>query len=388
MREKIRVQSRVNLAWVVVGSLSVVSCGEAKKEVERATGLVSFTPQQKSDVEEQTANQLQDAVDAVSAVDAGGVALGLDDTGASDRSPTRTCVKDSDTQVTVTNTSNWNEEGSKAGGQLTRTFTKTVDSTITNIWSRAPDATEALDCTAGNTVKVRWLQAAEVNGLALNVTGNKTHSVNVTWSGTRRNGQAVTLDLNRTFVANGSRSISHGDHAYADGTSLSFVRTITSDVKRTLSGTRRKKDGLPTETETFSLEHQVVVSGEAPLKVKTEFDLSAGLSGTRTWSQKTIQSGTVSSSSDESATRIVSKFNNVVFTAGECIPTSGTITGSIFPKEPADAEATDTFTITFGDASADSGVSLSLNEGEAADFPAVEEQLEGCEFSKLLKIKP
>jgi hypothetical protein len=376
------------LVLISLSSGALVSCGDSDEE-EKQTIIVPalISGEEQSNVEEQAASQLQDAVDAISAVDAGGISLALEDEAGNGRSPTRSCVKDSDTQVTVTSTLVSTEEGTREAGRLNGLFKKSMDSTVTDVWTRAPGATEAIECSVGNNAKVRWTQASEVNGLSLNVSVNRSHSVQVTWSGSRRNGEVISLDTSRTFVSSGTRSITHSDHSFVEGNSLSFIRTITSEVSRNLSGSRRKQGGLSGETEPFSLVHQVVVSEESPLKVKTEFDLTGGQSGSRSWTQKTIESGTATSTSDESGTRVVSTFSNVVFAAGGCIPQSGTVSGSIFPKDPADAEATSTFVITFG-AETDSTVSIAYDGGEAVDYPAAEEYLEGCDFSNLLRVKP
>jgi hypothetical protein len=222
---------------------------------------------------------------------------------------------------------------------------------------------------------VSWIDSAQVNGLKLVASIDDSATITTDLTGTTRKGETITLKLERTRTAKGTRTVTHSDHATAD-TAFSFVRTVESSVERTVSGTR-KTPGSKTGTESFSIALTNATAASAPLKIKTEISKT-----TKDWTTKTIQSGTFVSTSTAKKQRVESTFSNVVFNSGECTPVSGTISGKVFEAEAAaDATPLTTFVLTFG-ADTDSGVTIAYDGKTAEDFPTAADYLQSCSFGK------
>jgi hypothetical protein len=362
---------KLSSLYVVAASMAV-SCGKDSKRSNAETVDAAST----ANSEEQTGAQLQEASEAIEAIESASTGAGATGTTDDPTEPVRTCTVSTtgDGAVTVAETLKYDVEKSVEGGKLTRKTQTIVDSTRQRVWTPAAGAA-ALTCSAVKTVGVNWTDTAQVNGLKLVSTIDDSATISTDLTGTSRKGETVTLKLERKRTAKGTRTVTHSDHAAAD-TAFSFVRTVESSFERTVSGTR-KTPGSKTSTESFSIALTNSTAANAPLKIKTEISKTE-----KTWTSKTIQSGTFVSKSTAKKQRVESTFTNVVFNSGECTPVSGTIAGKVFEVDAAaDATPLTTFVLTFG-ADTDSGVTIAYDGKTAEDFPTAADYLQSCSFGK------
>lgn len=351
----------------------IAACGTAEDQLDEAVS--AFTPQARATSEEQTASQLQDVVEALETVDASAVFLALLDEEAAP--PERTCTVNTDGTVTVEQTKEKQNSVEKEGRNLNRVMSRTMTMKFVNIWTPA-EGQGSLECNSGGQLSLDWRSPSAVNGLQLASTVNHSRQGTVVTQGTLPNGTEINMNLSRTDTAQGSREITHSDHELSD-TGFAFVRTISSQVTRTMSGTRRDPEGDRFATEEFSITHANSTDPENPLKVRTVWSLSE-----QKWTSKTVQSGTIISTNSEEGNRIVSQLSGVEFENGNCIPISGQVQGEVFALDSDDENAQSSFVILFGQ-DTESTVSISYDGAESEDFPTVEEYLEGCVFQRAVR---
>ncbi|MEK7689613.1 MAG: hypothetical protein AAB425_01185, partial [Bdellovibrionota bacterium] len=195
------------------------------------------------------------------------------------------------------------------------------------------------------------------------INGTRTHSrtMTVTASGSQ------TPSTSTATIA-GTRTVTWAKSTGTVSTTITRTKTHTGSVTRTKSFT--KKDG-----STGSLNHTHAVTATAPIVISVARNATSGALIT-----KTIVSGTMVSTNNTDSSHVDSAYTNVVFdfaSSDVCLPTSGTIAGSVFAS--GETTASKTYVITFG-ATTDSGVSIAYDGGTAEDYPDYE--FKGCELER------
>ncbi len=370
-------------ACVLGGAFVAVALGACNKDSGGGRSGQSITPTeaQKANASEQTGAQVQEAVEAIEAVETSTTALGLAAGDSDNMAPTVTCTPSTtdDGKVTVVEKRDFEVVRENSNQRLTRSLTMTMDSTRTRVWT-PPSGGAALGCNQANRANIDWSNAAAVNGLNMAVTIDETRSMDLDFALTRQNGAKLEWTLERAVEVDGTRNVDHSEHSVS-GTTLSILRTVSSNVTRQESGTRRKGGGAAgaqtgVETEDYSMTHTNTTAEDAPMKIRTVID-----TGTKKWTQKTIESGTFESTESSSSQKVTSVFENVVFAADSCLPTGGTIKGTV---TNAEGQQLQSFVITFG-TETDSKVSIAYDGGEAQDFPTASEYADGCSFANWSK---
>lgn len=272
---------------------------------------------------------------------------------------TRTCTE-SATGVAVKRTFTHSGNVSASLGKASISKTWELTSNQTNTWTN-PTAGEAIKCTAATGVaKIDFSKAANVEGAKLVI--NVDRSLSSSSSRTNRKGE--TFASSRSITAKGERSITWGKPTVDSNAGTATVdKTITSKVTRTLDFKRANDKNTKVDVS-------VEVKSAAPMVVSVVRSTTSGA-----WISKTVKSGTIITTNNTDGSRMESKWENVVWAKGKCIPTGGTITRSAFEKDGTTAKAT--AVIKFGQ-DTDSTVSISRNGGAAEDFAEYGEAMEGC----------
>lgn len=351
----------------ILGTMVLLSCSRDKGD---GNGGVTISLSQQSSATEQTGAQVQEAVEAIEAVESSTSATGVAADNAA-TAPSVTCTPSAagDGKVTVQEVRDYEVERTAGGRKITRKITQDVNSTRTRVWT-PPTGGAAITCNLAKRAAISWSNSAAVNGLSMEASIDDSKAGTVALSGTLLNGQTLSLTLNRNTKAKGKRTVTHSDLEVSAST-LTMLRTVSSNVTRTDTGTRFK-EGSKTETESYTLSHENSTAEGAPLKIRTVMDRT-----TFNWTRKTIESGTFKSKNSDSGQTVESTFANVVFTAESCLPSAGTITGQVLDNSGAKIQS---FVITFG-ANTDSEVSISYDGGEALDFPTAADYSQSCSYA-------
>ena len=294
-------------------------------------------------------------------------------------------VADSDITVTRACTSNtpatgdvevvWNRSGTGTKtvtrGKWTIVHTMTASGTETRDW--VPPTGQTISCTAKSYAGINWSNTSLVNGLKLTSTiTNRIHNMSVSRTNSKTNATSTVTHNNTT---NGTRSVTWSNPTVTAGTSTTTI-TLTKSITLNTTTTSTSTAVSGTDVTTTAT---VATDSSAPLSI-TVTRSGTTASGT-TIQSKSVDSGTIIHT-DAAGIVTKSAFAKVVYdlsstSSNKCIPTGGTITGSIYASATA-TTATKTFVINFNDTTVDSGISISYDGGSAQDYNYSNE---GCDLA-------
>ncbi|MBM4253538.1 MAG: hypothetical protein FJ146_16340 [Deltaproteobacteria bacterium] len=339
--------------------LLLISCGRATEErKETTTGTASTGTPSNVTVGTLAFELADDATDAIND-DASG--SGIDLLGADARSFTRAknCVA-ADGKAVVAVTFAGTSERTVKRANITATLTITASGKETRTWM--PPAGQTLACNAaGTAAKITWQDQSLTTGLVTQVSVDKSRVFTRSVRTPRR-----ALQTASNVSIKGTRTITWS--AVTDATAI--VRNKSIAVAVTRSGSRTGEDGAKA-----TLQSEVKTLTDAPLLVRVERSLAD-----RSLIQKTIKSGTLSSTQSDGST-VQTTFDSLVYdfsatNEDRCQPVSGKMIGKVFAAGASTPGKT--FVITFGDNSVDSGTSVAFDGGAAEDYP--EYNAKGCDL--------
>jgi hypothetical protein len=344
------------LQRLVVATALVAAFGCGKKK-DKATGPNTPGPSA-DDTTESAVSGAEDATDALSEGGANNaVALDLnfadveedalvETTADTDSALARACAVGATANsvvVTDTHSGSGTKTASKGGGKVTVTATVTRSGTDTRTWT-APTG-QTLACrSATSSAKIDWANAAVVSGLTLHVDVAKEEDRSLSILNSKK---ATTKTTTANSHVSGTRDVT-----WATGTDTATMIDRTKTVKYSVTRTRV---GTAADGTSMSLSNGVATKDGAPLAVEVNRLKTDG-----SLQKETIHSGTVVNTLKDGST-VQMAFNEVVYdltSATPCQPSSGTITGSTFAAGATAAAST--FTLNFADATADSGVSITI----------------------------
>lgn len=275
----------------------------------------------------------------------------------------------------------WTRSGT---GTITKTHGRwSVVSTITASGSETRDwvapSGQTVGCASATSgVYVNWSNANLVNGLKLTATVDRSHSLSSTWTNSRT---SATKTRSHSNATKGTRTVTWSTPSTVSASGTTTVTMNKSVVlDHATTATTTKLDGT-----SVTRSAKVSTDEAAPLTV------SIARSGTTASSvslqSKTISSGTIISTdtTDNSAGGIVTKlqlsdlkYDLSASNANKCVPVSGTIKGEVF-ENATSTTSLKTFTITFGDTSVDSQISIAYDKSDAEEY---EYSYTGCDLAR------
>lgn len=268
---------------------------------------------------------------------------------------TRTCVADTDTgivTVTMTYDKTKTDSATKAGKVSTLakvTSNVTAEGTLKRVWTLPAARKTAAICTpsAHFRFKDKGTSGTAVADVNLVETENRTRTMSVTKAGKTLTG--------RTMKTEGTRSVAF---AAATDASYTYLKTITTDVTRTMTITKPSGG---------TVERIKKMSMPTPLTVQVTRDATSG-----ELTSKLITQGQIKAEVTADTVVVTTTFNNVKYdfattNDNKCTPVSGTISG----ETQKAGQTVKAYTIDFGADSATypSGISMKLGDAAAEDCP-------------------
>ena len=342
--------------------LSLIGCGKNKDDRNKDADKVISTEAPTADNSSAGAvafNQVDEATDAIQD-DSNVAGIVLAASGDRDITRSKSCTAGTDGTATVVITFSGSGSKTIAKAKMSATVTMSATGTETRLWT--PPAGETLECnTAQNAAKINWNREALVTGLKTAIAVDKARNITKSITTSKR---SFTATDNATIK--GTRTVTWA--SVTSSTALVRTKTIESNVVRTKTSTDK-------EGKTTTLSSTISTKPDAPLSVTVDRSITD-----KTLTSKSINAGTLVSIETD-GTRTESTFTSVVYdmtaaNENKCQPVSGSISGKIFAGDATTPSKI--FTIKFGDATVDSGVSVSYDEGTAEDYP--DYNAKGCDL--------
>lgn len=273
----------------------------------------------------------------------------------------RTCVEN-DTGVVVTRSSDTSGKGSVIFGTASFNTEFKYTGSLTHTWVKGKGS--KMTCTSASGIaKIDFSTADNIDGAKLTADVDRKASLTATGSNSKTN---QTHSFNSDITVKGKRTVAWGRPSLEATTNVVTAEmTLTSNVTRTISGKNLRG-------EVINLNVNSEIKEQTPMVVATSRSALTG-----TWTTKTVKSGTLVSTNNSDGSRIESKFENVIYIKGSCLPSSGKITRQAFAKGGTEAKAS--AIITFGQTT-ESTVSIARNGGAPEDFTDFVEKVIRCDL--------